>query len=113
MSLELVKQFQDEAYSIAIHPNGLLAVVGFADKLRLMAVLLDDLKVRIPSRCKPAAMYPTSFSLLQACQPFALDSHALTVNERSWSNTVANRDDALWIFFGSLEGITVPIDGLR
>ena len=44
MSLELVKQFQDEAYSIAIHPNGLLVVVGFADKLRLMAVLLDDLK---------------------------------------------------------------------
>jgi hypothetical protein len=48
MSLELVKQFQDEAYSIAIHPNGMMVAVGFADKLRLMAVLLDDLKVRGP-----------------------------------------------------------------
>jgi cilia- and flagella-associated protein 57 len=59
MSLELVKQFQDEAYSIAIHPNGLLAVVGFADKLRLMAVLLDDLKARLN---------------LVTCYPFILTS---------------------------------------
>lgn len=49
MSLELVKQFQDEAYSIAIHPNGLMVVVGFADKLRLMSVLLDDLKACCPA----------------------------------------------------------------
>jgi cilia- and flagella-associated protein 57 len=45
MSLELVKFFQDEAFSIAMHPNGLLLLVGFGDKLRLMTVLMDDLKV--------------------------------------------------------------------
>jgi cilia- and flagella-associated protein 57 len=57
MSLELVKQFQDEAYSIAIHPNGLLVVAGFANKLRLLVVLLDDLKVIILTpflSCQPA-----------------------------------------------------------
>jgi hypothetical protein len=28
-----------------MHPNGMLLLVGFADKLRLMTVLMDDLKV--------------------------------------------------------------------
>lgn len=53
-SLEMCKHFQDEAYSIAMHPNGMLVVVGFADKLRLMAVLMDDLKARLcPLRAVP------------------------------------------------------------
>ena len=43
-SLELAKTFQDEALSICIHPNGLLVLVGFADKLRMFTVLVDDLK---------------------------------------------------------------------
>lgn len=45
VSLELVKFFQDEAFSIAIHPSGTQLLVGFADKLRMMSVLMDDLKV--------------------------------------------------------------------
>jgi hypothetical protein len=45
MTLELVKFFPDEAFAISIHPNGMLLLVGFADKLRLMTVLMDDLKV--------------------------------------------------------------------
>ena len=44
-TIELTKQFQDEAASIAIHPSGQLVLVGFTDKLRLMTVLVDDLKV--------------------------------------------------------------------
>lgn len=47
-ALELVKTFQDEAFSVALHPNGLLMLVGFEDKLRLMTVLMDDLKVWLP-----------------------------------------------------------------
>ena len=45
VSLELVKYFQDEAYSISIHPTGGMLLVGFADKLRMMTILMDDLKV--------------------------------------------------------------------
>ncbi|KAG1658747.1 hypothetical protein FOA52_000860 [Chlamydomonas sp. UWO 241] len=41
---ELVKHFPDEIYSVAIHPTGLQVLVGFADKLRLMTVLMDELK---------------------------------------------------------------------
>lgn len=43
-SLELYKEFQEEAYSIALHPSGLYILVGFSDKLRLMNLLIDDIK---------------------------------------------------------------------
>lgn len=42
---ELIKSFSEEMYSIALHPSGLMVIVGFADKLRLMTVLMDDLRV--------------------------------------------------------------------
>eukprot|EP01137_Pigoraptor_chileana_P030193 Opistho-2@16440 len=43
-TLELVKYFQEEAYSIALHPSGLYVLVGFSDKLRLMNLLIDDIR---------------------------------------------------------------------
>lgn len=42
--LELYKEFQEEAYSIALHPTGLFILVGFSDKLRLMNLLIDDIR---------------------------------------------------------------------
>ena len=39
-----MKVFAEEAYSVALHPTGLSVLVGFADKLRLMVVLMDDLR---------------------------------------------------------------------
>lgn len=41
---ELVKYFSDEAHSVAIHPSGLYILVGFTDKLRLMNLLIDDIR---------------------------------------------------------------------
>lgn len=41
---ELTKTFNDELHSVAIHPSGLLLLLGLADKLRLMTVLMEDLK---------------------------------------------------------------------
>ncbi|KAI9224597.1 WD40-repeat-containing domain protein [Blastocladiella britannica] len=43
-SSELVKQFAEESYSVAFHPSGLYILVGFADKLRLMNLLIDDIR---------------------------------------------------------------------
>ena len=43
-ALELYKQFQEEAYSISLHPSGLFILVGFSDKLRLMNLLIDDVR---------------------------------------------------------------------
>jgi hypothetical protein len=43
-TLELVKVFQEEIHSIAIHPSGHFVLVGFGDKLRLMNLLIDDIR---------------------------------------------------------------------
>ncbi|CAM9657374.1 unnamed protein product [Scytosiphon promiscuus] len=42
--LDLWKVFQEEPYSLAMHPSGLHLLVGFADKLRLMNILMDDIR---------------------------------------------------------------------
>ena len=44
-SLDVWKEFQEEAYSIAVHPSGLFILVGFSEKLRLMNILIDDIRV--------------------------------------------------------------------
>ncbi|XP_054547102.1 cilia- and flagella-associated protein 57 isoform X3 [Talpa occidentalis] len=43
-TLELFKEYQEEAYTISLHPSGHFIVVGFADKLRLMNLLIDDIR---------------------------------------------------------------------
>uniref|UniRef100_A0A061RT72 Wd repeat-containing protein 65-like n=2 Tax=Tetraselmis sp. GSL018 TaxID=582737 RepID=A0A061RT72_9CHLO len=42
---ELIRQFPEEAFSVAMHPSGLSLLVGHGDKLRLMTVLLDDMRM--------------------------------------------------------------------
>ncbi|KAL2912228.1 hypothetical protein HK105_208296 [Polyrhizophydium stewartii] len=41
---ELLKYFTEEAHSVSLHPSGLYLLAGFSDKLRLMNVLMDDLR---------------------------------------------------------------------
>merc|ERR1719199_660328 len=41
---EVVRTFQDDMSSIAIHPSGLHVMLGFSDKLRYFNVLIDDLR---------------------------------------------------------------------
>ncbi|KAM6927807.1 LOW QUALITY PROTEIN: cilia- and flagella-associated protein 57-like [Xenentodon cancila] len=56
--LELYKEFQEEAHSVALHPTGLFILVGFSDKLRLMNLVLNDIRtfVEFPVRgCKECA----------------------------------------------------------
>ncbi|KAL3131590.1 hypothetical protein ABBQ38_007889 [Trebouxia sp. C0009 RCD-2024] len=44
-STELVKNFTEDCYSVSVHPSGLIVLLGFADKLRLMTILMDDLRL--------------------------------------------------------------------
>ncbi|KAJ3311697.1 Cilia- and flagella-associated protein 57 [Boothiomyces sp. JEL0838] len=44
-SCELVKFFLEEPQSISLHPSGLYILVGFHDKLKLMNILMDDLRL--------------------------------------------------------------------
>lgn len=41
---ELCKFFAEEACSVAFHPSGFHLIVGFSDKLRLMNLLMEDLR---------------------------------------------------------------------
>ncbi|KAK2582891.1 hypothetical protein KPH14_008965 [Odynerus spinipes] len=42
-SLVMLKQYEEDICSIALHPMGLFCLVGFTDKLRFMTILIDDL----------------------------------------------------------------------
>ena len=42
--MELGKAYDDETFSVSLHPSGLYVMVGFADKLRLLAILPEDFK---------------------------------------------------------------------
>ena len=37
--------FREEIFSVAIHPSGLYIAAGFADKIRLLNILIDDMRV--------------------------------------------------------------------
>ena len=48
-----MKEFTEEAHCVALHPSGYLLLVGFTDKLRLFAVLVDSLKWVTSSSVRP------------------------------------------------------------
>ncbi|XP_054640649.1 cilia- and flagella-associated protein 57 [Dunckerocampus dactyliophorus] len=41
--LEVVKEFHEQPYTVALHPTGLFILVGFSDKLWLMGLHVDDI----------------------------------------------------------------------
>ena len=43
--IEIMKRFDEEPNSVSMHPSGIFVAVGFDDRLRLLAVLLQDLFV--------------------------------------------------------------------
>lgn len=42
-SLIMLKQYDQDIFSVALHPMGLFCLIGFTDKLRFMSILIDDL----------------------------------------------------------------------
>eukprot|EP00075_Anas_platyrhynchos_P029288 XP_027318541.1 cilia- and flagella-associated protein 57 isoform X2 [Anas platyrhynchos] len=44
-TLELYKEFQEEAHAVSLHPTGLFCLVGFSDKLRFLSLLYEDMHV--------------------------------------------------------------------
>ncbi|XP_050501847.1 cilia- and flagella-associated protein 57 [Diabrotica virgifera virgifera] len=41
--VELVQIFEDDIYSVSLHPTGLYTVIGFSDKLRFMTIMIDEI----------------------------------------------------------------------
>ncbi|KAK2543324.1 Cfap57 [Columba livia] len=44
-TLELYKEYREEAYTVSVHPSGLFCLVGFSDKLRFISLLYEDMHV--------------------------------------------------------------------
>ncbi|XP_071420692.1 cilia- and flagella-associated protein 57 isoform X1 [Pithys albifrons albifrons] len=44
-TLELCKEYPEEAYTVSLHPTGLFCLVGFSDKLRFISLLYEDMHV--------------------------------------------------------------------
>lgn len=42
-TLEISKEFDEEAYAVAFHPSGFHIIVAFAEKIRLMNIFENDL----------------------------------------------------------------------
>ena len=62
--------FREEIFSVAIHPAGLYIAAGFADKIRLLNILIDDMRVfqefavrecRWDSPCQPQTKFTRIF----------------------------------------------------
>ena len=45
LDMELSKEFEETVSSVALHPSGLNILAGFFDRLRLMNLLIDDIRV--------------------------------------------------------------------
>uniref|UniRef100_A0A8B9F126 Cilia and flagella associated protein 57 n=1 Tax=Amazona collaria TaxID=241587 RepID=A0A8B9F126_9PSIT len=44
-TLELYKEYREEAHTVSLHPTGLFCLVGFSDKLRFISLLYEDMHV--------------------------------------------------------------------
>ncbi|NWX19701.1 CFA57 protein, partial [Aegotheles bennettii] len=44
-TLELYKEYREEAYTVSLHPTGLFCLVGFSEKLRFISLLYEDMHV--------------------------------------------------------------------
>ncbi|XP_054141472.1 cilia- and flagella-associated protein 57 [Melozone crissalis] len=44
-TLELCKEYQEEAHTVSLHPTGFFCLVGFSDKLRFISLLYEDMHV--------------------------------------------------------------------
>lgn len=99
--LELYKEFQEEAHSVALHPTGLFILVGFSDKLRLMNLLIDDIRaikefsvrgcrevgyarVRWQPREAPPTSSPLHFISVPLCRSVCLQPRRPPVCSRQW-----------------------------
>lgn len=50
-----------EAFSVAFHPSGFHLIVGFADKVRLMNLLMEDFRTYKEIPIKAGGLYPGLF----------------------------------------------------
>ncbi|CAH2006904.1 unnamed protein product [Acanthoscelides obtectus] len=101
LETELVQNFEDDIFSVALHPTGLYAVVGFSDKLRFMTIMIDDIlntkefnirACRLTSFSKLGHMFAATngniiqiYSSINFQQMYVLKGHNGEITSMSWS----------------------------
>ncbi|KAJ1503639.1 hypothetical protein HMI54_007888 [Coelomomyces lativittatus] len=70
LTCELCKFFTEEPLSVSIHPSGYFLLAGFSDKLRLMNILLDELRTirEFPIRSSRECCFSNGGHMLAASQ---------------------------------------------
>lgn len=102
---EVAKRFNEEAFSVACHPSGLHLLVGFADKLRLLNILMDDIRAfkELPVKACRECQFSTGGHLFAAVngntiQVFSLFTGELVATLRGHNGKVRslfwNADDS-------------------
>ena len=82
--IELCETFDEEALSIAFDPFGLHVVVGFTDRLRLMSLLMDSIRMTRASSTSRCAKCVTA---MVACFAAANNNTVQVYNAYSGENT--------------------------
>ncbi|KAG7387905.1 Cilia- and flagella-associated protein 57 [Phytophthora pseudosyringae] len=122
---EVAKRFNEEAFSVACHPSGLHLLVGFADKLRLLNILMDDIRSfkELPVKACRECQFSTGGHLFAAVngntiQVFSLFTGELVATLRGHNGKVRslfwNADDSSIVSAG-LDGAVYhwDLDGAK
>ncbi|KAJ8986164.1 hypothetical protein NQ317_005638 [Molorchus minor] len=99
--VELIRHFEDDIYSVALHPSGLYAAIGFSDKLRFMAITIDDIATVKEFNIRTCRMVSFSrlghffaaangnvievYSSITFVQMYVLKGHSGKITGMSWS----------------------------
>ncbi|RLN97001.1 hypothetical protein BBJ28_00009119, partial [Nothophytophthora sp. Chile5] len=80
---EVSKRFNEEAFSVACHPSGLHLLVGFADKLRLLNILMDDIRAfkELPVKACRECQFSTGGHLFAAVNGNTIQVFSLLTGE--------------------------------
>jgi len=124
---ELSRSFTEEAFSVAFHPSGFHLIVGFSDKLRLMNLLMEELRTykEIPIKaCREvkfahggeyfAAVNSNAIQVYKTytCEVVCnLRGHNTKVKALSWS-----QDDSILVscgMDGAVNEYSIPEEGRR
>ncbi|KAK9497801.1 hypothetical protein O3M35_003723 [Rhynocoris fuscipes] len=100
----LIKDFPNEIYSASFHPSGLYCLMGFTDKLKLLLVLIDDLRAvrEVDIKCCTLVSYSYGGNIFAAinrsnieiyCAVYFIRLHLLENHQQPILSIVFTYDD--------------------
>ncbi|KAI2667261.1 Cilia- and flagella-associated protein 57 [Labeo rohita] len=114
MDRSMYKEFQEEAYSVALHPTGLYILVGFSDKLRLMTLLIDDIRIFKEFNVRGCREVRLTIAQVRAIAFSADDSRLVSCGMDGavyeWNTLTGKRESESVLKTCSYTGVTISSD---